>query len=87
MNRVLDRRGLLTLACVAIAAPAAALQTTEAPEEVDALWRARCESADLHAQVLRQVREQLSDPARRARAEEILASMRCPVCGCSLSDD
>jgi hypothetical protein len=67
------------------ARPARAIRIEEASEPAMEAYRERCETQALHAQIVRQLYEEMRAREGEQRARDILRELPCPVCGCSLA--
>jgi hypothetical protein len=80
------RRAILGLLGLALASRSAhALRIEEATESALEAYRERCETQALHAEIVRQLYQEIRAREGEERAREILQALPCPVCGCSLA--
>lgn len=85
MDRNRRRAFLALLGGVVAARSAHAIRIEEATEPVLEAYRERCETQALHAQLVRDLYQQIRAREGEERAREILRDLPCPVCGCSLA--
>ena len=77
--------GALPLAAgVALAGSAYGLSREEMPAEIAKLYRDRCAADQVHAPTLDAAFARLDAAGIKYDREEVGASLRCPVCGCSI---
>ncbi len=69
---------------VALAGSAYGLSREEMPAEIAKLYRDRCTADPVHAPTLDAAFARLDAAGIKYDREEVAASLRCPVCGCSI---
>lgn len=84
-RRFLGGTALVAVAALALPGRALALRMEE-NDAAERLYLSACESRLTHDQVVRDLIAQLEGQEGHDKAVAIVASMACPLCGCSLAN-